>query len=419
MSDTVSRDHKVSERNPAGINWWRLTLFILVIGGLDYKDALITNESLLKDWAIDFIVTNELQQQQQQQQHVTPVLTQSNHNHKKGKENSIYSEFRKEEKIQKTKSSNKNTTESKVLPTVPFSEESLLFLNPKTNNGLIHENKSDLFLVNQKLVSMNEKLKLANAINHQPLLQPASNKKKWYVLLAGGPQYNEGIKTYPSSLKYEKASQINNIHTNSGGTTIDHPNQSLALNVSLGYSVSKKWDVVTGVRFSFLSGSLTAYYDSEVAKNHVILTAAATNNADGTKSFTNKEQTVSYHNYFLDTLDANYKMSVVEIPLLVRYNWETEKWRLFINSGVSAVVNSNYTALYRANEIGTGEMNAQNKELIGARFIGGFGTEYKVTEQLSIHFSPEYSFGKATKTETVFENSFQSFSLLGGLRLNL
>jgi hypothetical protein len=242
---------------------------------------------------------------------------------------------------------------------------------------------------------------------------------RWFFELNGGLQFNQGIKVYPSSLIYEETFDVDNIKSKMGEESLVDANQGYGLNVGLGYSINEKWDLTAGIKASFLSGSITSYYDSEVTKFQRILTTSSVNNEDGTKSFSNTATDISYKNYFSDTLSAKYRLTIIELPIAIRYNLRKTNWNWFISMGVSGVMHSRYTADYYSNEIGSGAIDEKSTKLFGTKFNTAIGMEYHLTKDISLQLSPQYGIGASYSNNQLLEPSFSSFGIYGGVKVAL
>jgi hypothetical protein len=242
---------------------------------------------------------------------------------------------------------------------------------------------------------------------------------KWYAYFNIGPQFTNGSISQPSNQSYEKVSGINDLVASSGGQSTTENKQSFAGTVALGYRLSNTWDVVSGVKYSQWNGSQNAYYDSEVTKFQTIITSVASSNGDGTKSFSNQQESIAYKKYFSDTLQAEYRLTLIEVPLMVRYNRTKNQWNYFVNTGFSGVISSKYSAQYKSNEIGTGEVVERKNGLSAVNFILGAGVEYSVSKKAAVQFSPQFHHGMSVGKNSDFKSGLSSFGIFAGLKYEL
>jgi hypothetical protein len=231
-----------------------------------------------------------------------------------------------------------------------------------------------------------------------------------------GPQITQGSIAQPSSVSYQLVSGNSNLEAKTGGVSTTENGQSFALNFGLGYQLSKRWDVISGFKYAQWNGSQIAYYDSEVFQNQNILTSEASDNEDGTKSFSNKEQEVNFSNYFTDTLVTDYRLSLMEVPLLIRYNFGKNKWNYFLNTGFSGVFQSSYKASYKSNVVGSGNFTESRNNLAAVNFIFGVGVEYSLGNELHLQFTPQFSHGRTIFDNALTNTKLSAFGLFGGLK---
>jgi hypothetical protein len=403
------------------IFWMRFVLFAAIVWSLDFGDSQIVKDEndYSKEWGVNFIAKNELESAVQKEP-VSPSLFVKNN----------LTLLQKEE-VSPIKKTTVTKYKLAVLvnplkvsePLMNRSKQRVVKLGIK-RNAIQKIAEVETYIYPEKIISNSyyaATIKADGQSGAHNLIQNSEwvSDKNWYVYGLIGPQYSEGKVWQPSNESYENVSGITDLVTNSGGESTSNYKQSFGCYLGIGYSLNKHWDLVSGLKYSQRNGSQTAYYDSEYLRKQTITTSVATNNTDGTKSFSNQAEVIEYVNYFSDTVVLNYRLSNIEIPLMVRYNFGVKKWNYFINSGISVKVRSQYSSRYISNQIGSGTIS--ENQMLGSSFNGliGFGAEYFVTENIAIQLSPQFAKGLVNISTDGGQRKSYSAGVFAGLRYTI
>ena len=405
-----------SERHPKHVFWMRLVVFILVLSSLKLDKGHVQKNTPRKvgNWAENFIQLNQLNTQVETIQLAKNEVTEINKskpNHRTVIQKEIIVEQSAANPIESAPVVNetphlvglyiRSTEKEAFIHTDDIEEDIPLYLHDK--RILIDQGSSDYYGEEEQQINLEP-----NENTHELFA-------KWYVSGIIGPQYFDGDVTQPSSDVYEKVSGINNIVSKAGGVSSSTNGQSFGASFQIGYRLTKKWDVLSGIKYSQLNGTQLAYYDSEVTKNQTIVTSTATNNSDGTKSYSSRVETIEYTNYFSDTLTTNYRLGMMEIPLLVKYNIELKKWNVFVNTGFSGVVRTKYSASFTSNEIPSGTLTESKNKLLAMNFVLGAGIEHKISKVFRAQISPTYSKGMVIKNQQAFQSDLHNWGIYCGI----
>jgi hypothetical protein len=244
---------------------------------------------------------------------------------------------------------------------------------------------------------------------------PSEMPSNWMVRGAVGPQMYNGVVNQPNGPTYASLSGQSDIRTTTVGVSNASPNNSFTASVNLGINVAKNLELLSGVNFTQLDGKQTAYYDSEVRQYQTILTSEVATSADGTQSISTKEEKVMYSNYYEDTLQANYRISSFEIPLVLKYNFGKRRLNYFVSSGISASIGSSYSSVYKSTEIGTGDMNENKSGVNAINFLMGAGIQYKASKNIRLQLAPGFKYGYGINSNSVFQTPVTSLGLFTGL----
>lgn len=403
---------RVSVRDPQGVFWLRISLLFLVSFSLPIPPESLDSEtsSVSKKWGNEFVLTHDLLHPVGKSNQLvlanSPIeLEKKKLERIEIKNEKLASNVTVEQKVVKAESAIE-TDEIVYLP--EQLEEEPIVLSQSSNQLLVNksEEKGSLFL--SACAPMNS---LVNDLNYEI-------NNKWFLMLTVGPQTSEGVLTTPTNLMYQDASEMTNMIAKSGGSTVVENKMGMSLDLALGYNIHPKLELISGVRLTRFKGTIESYFDSEVTQNQEILTAVASNNNDGTKSFSNRTQSVSYKNYFSDTVKADYSRALIEVPLTVRYKKDFGKLNGFLGTGISGVFGSNYEARYVSNEIGNGVIERRSTGLLGMKWNIGFGLEYEINQSVQVILTPEYSLGSSFNNQ-VFDPNFKSIGIWGGVKYQL
>jgi hypothetical protein len=245
--------------------------------------------------------------------------------------------------------------------------------------------------------------------------QKKVNKTQWMARGTIGPQYAQGVVSQPSASTYANKSNINNIITDTEGMSANNSNNAFSAMLNFGMSIGSNMQLLSGLNFSQMDGAHSAYYDSEVLKTQNIITTTINTAENGVKTTNLVEEDVVYTNYFSDTLRANYRVTSVEIPLVMKYNFGKNKLSYFLSSGVSANLGSSYTANYQSNEIGAGGIKETKYGVNSVNLLFGLGMEFKATSKITLQLSPGYKYGIPVSNSSVFNSPVSSLGLFTGL----
>ena len=245
--------------------------------------------------------------------------------------------------------------------------------------------------------------------------QKAASNTQWMARGTIGPQFAQGSISQPSGNTYANASNINNMVTDAEGVSANKSNNAFSAMLNVGMSVGSNMQLLSGINFSQIDGAHSAYYDSEVLKSQNIITTSVNTAENGIKTTDLIEEDVQYTNYFSDTLQANYRVTSVEIPLVLKYNFGKNKLSYFLSSGVSANLGSSYSAHYQSNEIGSGAISESKYGVNSVNLLLGLGMEYQASPKITIQLSPGYKYGIPISNSSMFNSPVSTLGLFTGL----
>lgn len=249
---------------------------------------------------------------------------------------------------------------------------------------------------------------------------PLTNKhikeaKKWFVSGLIGLQQVTGDIVLPASKTYEVLTGLDEINTIAVGSNVSSSNRSYGMKFNLGYKLTKNWDVISGINHSVVKGEQTAYYDSQVTRRQTIFTVIASPGAEGTVDYEDRESVIEYTNYFSDTLHLQFRLTTLEVPLMIRYTKSLGKWNTFVSTGIAAVFKTKYQANYTSNEIENGTIHQEEFGINAVNYHLGIGVEYMLTKDMSVQLSPSFSKGVPIDQSSVFQTNMYNFGVYTGI----
>ncbi len=238
---------------------------------------------------------------------------------------------------------------------------------------------------------------------------------KWYAGGSIGPQFANAVVSEPSASSYSKVTQIENLTSSNQGVSQNLNGNGFGAILNIGVEIGSGFEILTGVNFSQLSGNHTTYYDSEVQKNQVIFTSVNTSSSEGSRVMETVESTVSYTNYFSDTLESRYRVSSFEIPLIIKFRFGKQKLNYFVSSGISSVLGTSYNANFESIQIGNGNLNEIKYGLNTFNFILGAGVQYQASSSISVNISPTFKYGIPISENSLFQSNSSILGFLTGI----
>ncbi len=428
---TLILDTKLSKTEYRNVWMVRVIGLIIVFLALDVNDNFVSENLPRKNskWATNWIATNEMNSPYTSEVTDSKPLfasTKRLENDETGNIDVTKTPLLAQNVIsfQETKIKSKSSASQEV----KSNHTSTLIGINSTNRLILASNKTDLTFSEQ--YSIPEVVEISTAINYQGQLEynywlAAQNKvldnqnnisnTKWMARGTIGPQYSQGAVSQPSANTYVSASNINNMKTESEGVSATKSNNAFSAMLNVGMSLGSNMQLLSGLNFSQMDGAHSAYYDSEVLKSQNIITTEVNTAENGVKTTGFVEEDVLYTNYFSDTLRANYRVTSLEIPLVLKYNFGKNKLSYFLSSGVSANLGNSYSAYFKSNEIGSGDITETKYGVNSVNLLLGFGMEYRATSKITIQLSPGYKYGIPVSNSSVFQTPVSSLGLFTGL----
>lgn len=402
-----SLPNNYSVRHPSNIWVVRVFAFVILVSALDLPSArLVEVKQNSSEWADQWVADNNMDRAVIQPSKIidSKLLAKSVTSH----ENSV--EVQIETKTDIKASSQMLFAETNTIQ-VSNSNTFSLYLEPAQVEGLP--------IIEQEVIpptinyGAQIRIMYAQMGGKKSLLERPSN-----VLIASGaigPQYTTGLVNQSSGESYAQAAQISGLQSEGKGAVNVSNGQGYSAILNLGIQVSNNFEVHTGINYSQLNGSHTSFYDSEVLKYQTIFTTISTASDNGTRSMEVIESDVPYTNYFSDTLTSNYRISSIEIPLVVKYNFGKRKLSYFLSSGISSVLGSSYNANYQSKEIGEGIISETNYGFNTLNLLVGLGVQYQVTPHIVFKFSPGYKYGIPVSQTSAFQSKTSTIGVFTGL----
>lgn len=239
--------------------------------------------------------------------------------------------------------------------------------------------------------------------------------KMFVVSGAIGPIFNSGSINSPSGETYASASQIENLEAENLGSSNNSSSNGFAAMLNVGMKLGRNFEVHSGFNFVQLKGSHVAYYDSKVEKYQTIVTGVNTSNNDGSRNFQAVTTNVPYTNYFSDTIQSNYKLSSIEIPLIIKYNFGKQRLSYFVSSGVSTVLGSNYSSSFESNEIDNGKLNETKYGFNTFNILVNVGIQYQISPNMMLNFAPGYKYGIPLNNSSIIQSRTSAVGVFTGL----
>ena len=430
---TLVLDRKLSKIEYRNVWTVRVVALIIVFLRLDINDNYISENlpGKNRDWATQWIATNDLNSPSIIVEEVSkPKFASLNPPEKVTVSNTELT------KAPIPKNNVASVTETNTKPKfkviVTKGIEANQFGQPVENNTIVNLSLAS----NNKSLSFTESIntpdvvELRATINYERQIgynywlaaqnnvldnQKAASNTQWMARGTIGPQYAQGAISQPSENTYANASNINNMVTDAEGVSANKSNNAFSAMLNVGMSVGSNMQLLSGINFSQMNGAHSAYYDSEVLKTQNIITTSVNTAENGVKTTNLIEEEVPYTNYFSDTLRANYRVTSVEIPLVLKYNFGKNKLSYFMSSGVSANLGSSYSAHYQSNEIGSGAISESKYGVNSVNLILGLGMEYQASPKITIQLSPGYKYGIPVSNSSVFNSPISTLGLFTGL----
>ena len=199
---------------------------------------------------------------------------------------------------------------------------------------------------------------------------------------------------------------------------LDYGN-SYSTSIQLGYAISKRIVLNTGVSLFNVEGNMDATYaltETSTSYNTFMMPVAGPAGSSSYEMIEITEEVVQTQNS-VDTATHSFRQQYVEIPLTARYRIGDKRIVGFLESGVSTRIGMNYqesVALNSNDQIAnqssfTSAMNASQFNLL----FGG-GAKYKITPSWNISFMPMYRVGVNQQSNPISNaNTWSFFTGLG------
>lgn len=297
-------------------------------------------------------------------------------------------------------------TASKAL--TPPSQKATNTTLPSTSNfNKIAEKaqlKDELLHLPLKEIGLPSKNRLAYQFKEKEpsvVIDPKATKaKKW---TAGG-----GIS--PGITRMQLKDEFINLNRSNASS---HLNVStLSAELELGYQISKKLFVVSGISYSEWKGN------DVTTLAHVEKTKISTGGNNGNDTTNSPNGGLFSYALVTDSLESSITINAFEIPILFRWDLYKRKSSLFMTSGISA----NWFVNYR-NQIAnkrSGESYSQQKNGFSSRdaqfnFILSMGVEYPIFKKFEVKFEPHFRYGILNGKDNQFQSPTRGLGFRTGL----
>ena len=199
---------------------------------------------------------------------------------------------------------------------------------------------------------------------------------------------------------------------------LDYGN-SYSTSIQLGYAISKRIVLNTGVSLFNVEGNMNATYaltETSTSYNTFMMPVAGPAGSSSYEMIEITEEVVQTQNS-VDTATHSFRQQYVEIPLTARYQIGDKRIVGFLESGVSTRIGMNYQESVSLNSNDqitnqssfTSAMNASQFNLL----FGG-GAKYKITPSWNISFMPMYRVGVNQQSNPISNaNTWSFFTGLG------
>ena len=237
---------------------------------------------------------------------------------------------------------------------------------------------------------------------NQPILIPQKSNNKWYAGGSVAPGYGN-------------AELSESFVVNSQDNSIDL--SSIAAELQLGYNLSKKWSVISGLSYFEWNGENTSTFASTSIQPNLENNSNYVDHADSVFLVGTSEVTT------IDSVQSTISVSAFEIPILFRYNLIDKKTNFFVTSGLStnwfihyrnttnSTTNSDlYDAQLNQEKNGVAINNAQVNLLVSV------GVEYPILKKLDVKFEPHYKHGIFTGDGSQIKTPFTGLGVRTGIQ---
>ena len=169
---------------------------------------------------------------------------------------------------------------------------------------------------------------------HDEKFEPLGSNTKWF---AGGNFNSQQTDVFldTDQSEFYDISQGNYIRK-AGGTSIVSSNveNAFSTTINLGHKITDKIELLTGLTYSDWQGEQLAYFDiTEVKQTRSVTPAPAGGGGAKIETITN----VSNLN---DTLHTSFQFQSFEVPVMMRYKIEKQRFSYFVSSGFSTNLSS-------------------------------------------------------------------------------
>jgi len=420
LNEINSSERMYSVRHPRNVWMIRVLAFSVLMITLDIPSSDSLNIKPKTDvWAENFITTNHLDRSSEitPNQPATHLITINNtsiteNSHNPNNTTSISKLLGDISKVEPIQTKLELDSESQII----LSEKERLahiYVEPHSATVFLNTDielmepqftrfqQSDRFIFTQTSASKNFLLE--------------QSMKMFVVSGAIGPLFNSGAINSPSGESYAAASQIENLKAENLGSSNNSTSNGFAAMLNIGMKLGRNLEVHSGFNFVQVKGSHVAYYDSEVENYQTIVTGVNTSNNDGSRNFQAVVTNVPYTNYFSDTIQSNYKLSSIEIPLILKYNFGKQRLSYFVSSGVSTVLGSNYSSSFQSNEIENGKMDETKYGFNTFNFLVNVGIQFQISPNMQLNLAPGYKYAIPLNNSSINQSSTSAVGVFTGV----
>lgn len=194
-----------------------------------------------------------------------------------------------------------------------------------------------------------------------------------------------------------------------------HPN-GISAYFSVGKQIGSHIEIASGVDYQQFSGEQLAVYSSQLQKEQKIFTSIEVNNTNGIRSSQTVETTVTYTNYFSDSVRLSYSLRTFEVPILVRYYFGHSKSKFFCSVGTSAILMSKYSASYTSEQFGRGDYSSSSFGVETMNLLAGIGYKLRISNQWNALVQTNYKYSVAVNSRNTISDQASMWNGLIGFQ---